>query len=253
LRERFVLEDLFAPREARLTLSLSDRLIIGGAVPAGADVALDPPEEIRSRHLLDRRELAIVCIEGSGTVTCDGDEHALRSEDILYVGQGTESVTLSGDDAVYYLVSALAHASRPTVLATRDEAQAVEVGDRVHASLRTIRKYVHQSGVASCQLAVGITTLESGSVWNTMPCHTHERRSEVYLYFGLAEDERVVHLCGRPQSTRSVILANRQAVISPPWSIHTGAGTAPYRFVWATGGENLAYNDMDPVDTRSLA
>jgi 4-deoxy-L-threo-5-hexosulose-uronate ketol-isomerase len=252
LRERFVLENLFSSGEVRLALSLGDRLVVGGAIPAGRDLSLPAPEELRCSHFLGRREVAIVCLAGSGTVRTDGAEHVVEAEDILYVGKGTQSVVLSGTDAIFYLVSAPAHQSLPTVLAHRRDAETVEVGDPAQASRRTLRKYVHEGGVASCELAVGITTLAEGSVWNTMPCHTHERRTEIYLYFGLAEDARVVHLCGRPSSTRSLILADRQAVISPPWSIHTGAGTQSYRFVWSTGGENLAYNDMDMVDTRDL-
>lgn len=252
LRDRFVVDELFAPKDIRLALSLGDRLVLGGAVPDGVDLVLSAPQELRAKHFLDRREMAVVCLAGSGAISCDGDKHEICAEEILYVGKGTESVVFSGDDAAYYFISAPAHEELPTVLAKRDDAQAIEVGEHERASCRTIRKYIHESGVASCQLAVGITTLEEGSVWNTMPCHTHERRTEVYLYFCLPDDARVVHLCGRPQSTRSVILADRQAVISPPWSIHTGAGTAPYRFVWSTGGENLAYDDMDVVDTRSL-
>ena len=252
VRERFVVEDLFAPGEVRLALSLSDRLVLGGAVPAGLTLELPAPDELRGRYFLARREVAVVCLAGSGVVRTDGTGHAICAEEILYIGKGTESVTFSGDDAVFYLVSAAAHESLPTVLARREQAEAVEVGEAAQASKRTIRKYVHEGGVKSCQLAVGITTLAEGSVWNTMPCHIHERRTEVYLYFDLAEDARVVHLCGRPESTRSLVLADRQAVISPPWSIHTGAGTRAYRFVWSTGGENLTYDDMDMVDTRSL-
>lgn len=252
LRERFVVDGLFAARDVRLALSLGDRLVLGGAVPDGADLVLPAPEELRSEHFLDRREMAVVCLSGSGAVSCDGSTYEMHDEEILYVGKGTEAVVFSGRDAVFYLISAPAHQQLPIVLATRDDAEATEVGEYKLASRRTIRKYIHQFGVASCELAVGITTLDDNSVWNTMPCHTHERRTEIYLYFGLPDDARVVHLCGRPESTRSVILSDCQAVISPPWSIHTGAGTAPYRFVWSTGGENLAYNDMDLVDTRSL-
>lgn len=251
LKERFIVSGLFVPGSVRLVLSQQDRILIGGAMPAGGTLDLPAPHELRCEHLCDRRELAVVCLEGNGAVDVDGTEHPVGAEDILYVGKGSRTVRLSGD-AVYYLVSAPAHESLPTELGTRDRAETLEIGDHRVASARTLRKYIHEDGIQSCELAVGITTLAEGSVWNTMPCHTHDRRTEVYLYFGLAEEERVVHLCGRPDETRSLILANREAVISPPWSIHTGAGTAPYRFVWSTGGENLAYNDMDPVETRSL-
>lgn len=252
LRDRFLVTDLFRAGEVRWVLSHHDRILIGGAVPNGGELELVPPPEIRAERFCDRREIGIVCLAGSGTVRADGQTLALREESIAYIGQGTRSVTLTGDDAVYYLVSAPAHRSHPTTVRTRDEADAVPVGEAVNAGARTIRKYVHQDGIASCELALGITTLEPGSVWNTMPCHTHDRRTEVYLYFGLAEPERVVHLCGEPTNTRSLIVSDRQAVINPPWSVHFGAGTSPYRFVWSTAGENLAYDDMDAVATATL-
>jgi 4-deoxy-L-threo-5-hexosulose-uronate ketol-isomerase len=221
-------------------------------MPAGQVLDVVPPAEVRAESLCDRRELGVVCLAGPGVATLDGTDHTMEAEDILYVGAGTQAISLSGD-ATFYLVSVPAHRPLPSTLIRRGEADVVEVGEDAAASKRTIRKYVHGDRVASCELAIGITTLAPGSVWNTMPCHTHDRRTETYLYFGLPEGERVVHLCGQPSSTRSMIVADRQAVISPPWSVHFGAGTAPYKFVWATGGENLAYNDMDPVDTASLA
>ncbi|QIS15775.1 5-dehydro-4-deoxy-D-glucuronate isomerase [Nocardia arthritidis] len=252
LRERFLVTDLFAEGEVRYTLSHHDRLLIAGAVPAGGELTLHPPAEIRAEKLCDRRELGIVCLSGGGSVTTDGVKHEVGAEDIVYVGHGTEEVAVAGD-AVFYIVSAPAHFAHPTTLIPRSAAQVVQVGSAERASERTLRKYVHEEGVRSCELALGITTLAPGSVWNTMPCHTHDRRTEIYLYFGLDPAERVVHLCGEPNRTRSIIVADRQAVISPPWSVHTGAGTAPYRFVWSTAGENLAYNDMDLVATEQLS
>lgn len=253
LRRRLVVDDLFGAGEVRWALSQQDRLLIGGAMPAGAELRLDAPDAIKADALLDRRELGVVCLAGSGTVTVDGDAHELAAEDILYVGRGSTELVLAGDDAVYYLVCAPAHESHPTTRIRKDEAQSAEIGEQRTASLRTLRKYVHDQGVQSATLALGITTIEPGNVWNTMPCHTHDRRTEVYLYFDVPADERVVHLYGRPDATRSVIMADRQAVINPPWSVHFGAGTAPYRFVWSTSGENLSYTDMDFVDTASLA
>jgi 4-deoxy-L-threo-5-hexosulose-uronate ketol-isomerase len=161
-------------------------------------------------------------------------------------------VEFGGSDARFYLVSAAAHQSHPTTLGRRDEVFAATLGEQAHANVRTIRRYVHADGIASDQLVLGITELAEGSVWNTMPCHTHERRTEIYLYFGLGPGERVVHLCGRPDATRSLIVSNEQAVISPPWSVHTGAGTANYAFVWAMAGENVAYDDLDMVATEEL-
>ncbi|MBU3065332.1 5-dehydro-4-deoxy-D-glucuronate isomerase [Nocardia sp. NEAU-G5] len=209
LRGRFLVADLFAAGELRFAFSQQDRLLIGGAVPAGGTLELTAPDEVRAENLCDRRELGIVCLEGQGTVRADGTEHAVRAEDIVYVGQGTKAVAVSGD-AVFYIVSAPAHRSYPTTLIPRSEAETVSIGEADKASARTLRKYVHDKGVQSCELALGITTLEPGSVWNTMPCHTHDRRTEIYLYFGLDAGERVVHLCGQPARTRSMIVADRR-------------------------------------------
>lgn len=251
LRARFVVEDLFAAGEVRWMLSHHDRILVGAALPAGGSLTLDAPPEVAAQHLCDRREVGIVCLEGTGTVTADDEKLDVVAEDIVYVGRGTTQVSVSGD-AVFYLVSAPSHEPHPTTLTHRADAETVPLGDQDHANVRTLRKYVHQGGVASSELALGITTIEPGSIWNTMPCHTHDRRTEVYLYFGLPAAERVVHLCGEPGATRSLIMADRQVVISPPWSIHTGAGTHSYKFVWSTAGENLAYDDMDPVATAEL-
>lgn len=251
LRGRFVLGELFADGEIRWALTHHDRILVGGAIPGGGSLELVPPHEIRAIGFCDRREIGIVCLSGSGTVVADGHELALDTEDIAYVGQGTKAVSVCGD-AVFYMISAPAHRAHPTTIGRRGDVESMQVGEAGTASARTIRKYIHVDGIASCEIAMGITTLDPGSVWNTMPCHIHDRRTEVYLYFDLPEDERVVHLCGEPQSTRSLVLADRQAVISPPWSIHTGAGTATYKFVWSTAGENLAWDDMDPVATCAL-
>lgn len=251
LRRRFLVPDLFQPGQVRLTLSHHDRLVVGGVVPAGAELPLPAPAELRAERFCDRRELAVVCLDGSGVVTVDGDRYPMQGEDVLYVGRGAGRVVFGGD-AGYYLVSAPAHAANPTALVRPTDAASQRLGEAATANLRTIRKYVHPDGAASCQLTLGITTLAEGSVWNTMPCHTHDRRTEVYLYFGLAGEDRVVHLCGRPDATRSMIVADRQAVISPSWSVHCGAGTGAYRFVWATAGENSAWDDMEPVPVGGL-
>jgi 4-deoxy-L-threo-5-hexosulose-uronate ketol-isomerase len=251
LRERFVLDGLFAPGEVRTALTHHDRVLIGGAMPRGGRLDLEAPEELRAAFLCERREVGVACLEGTGTVHADGKTHDVEAEDLVYVGRGTEHVAVEGE-GVFYFISVPAHDPLPTTLARRDDAEAVPLGDQDHANVRTLRKYVHQHGVQSCELAMGITTIEPGSVWNTMPCHTHDRRTEIYLYFDLPEDARVVHLCGQPDRTRSIVMADRQVVVSPSWSVHTGAGTSSYKFVWATGGENLAYDDMDFVDTRDL-
>jgi 4-deoxy-L-threo-5-hexosulose-uronate ketol-isomerase len=253
LRERFLMEDLFVAGEVRLVLSHHDRMVVGGATPAGSVLTLPVPEQLRAERFCDRRELAVVCLAGSGAVTVDAVDYKMAGHDVLYIGSGSGQVTFEGADARFYLVSTPAHASYPTSLAQRDGVEAVRLGDAAHANVRTIRKYIHADGIRSCQLVLGITELAEGSVWNTMPCHTHDRRTEVYLYFGLGAGERVVHLCGRPDATRSIIVADGQAVLSPPWSVHFGAGTASYAFVWAMGGENQAYTDMDQVPTEELA
>jgi len=251
LRGRFVLEDLFAPGEIRTALTHHDRILIGGAMPNGEALTLEAPAEIRAGYLCDRREVGIACLDGAGGVHADADSLEVKAEDIVYVGRGTRRIVLEGD-ATYYFISAPAHSPLPTTVARRDDVETVPLGDQANANVRTLRKYVHQHGVQSCELAMGITTIEPGSVWNTMPCHTHDRRTEIYLYFDLAQNDRVIHLCGQPQRTRSIVMAARQVVISPSWSVHTGAGTASYKFVWATAGENLSYDDMDFVDTQDL-
>jgi 4-deoxy-L-threo-5-hexosulose-uronate ketol-isomerase len=257
LRARFLVEDLFAEGEVRLTYSHHDRLTIGGAVPAGRKLTLPVPAQLRAVHFTNRRELAVVCLSGTGCVTVNDTVHELAALDVLYIGRGSTGqsvagIEFTGEDARFYLVSAPAHQTHPTALGRRDEVFSVTLGEHAHANVRTIRRYVHAEGIASDQLILGITEMAEGSVWNTMPCHTHERRTEVYLYFGLGDGERVVHLCGQPEATRSLIVANEQAVISPPWSVHTGAGTASYAFVWAMAGENVAYDDLDMVATEEL-
>jgi 4-deoxy-L-threo-5-hexosulose-uronate ketol-isomerase len=252
LRERFLVEDLFAEGEVRLTYSHHDRLVLGGAVPAGRPLPLPVPAQLRAEQFCARRELAVVCLGGSGTVTVDDAKHELTELDVLYAGRGARDVTFDGTDARFYLISAPAHQRHPTVLGRRDEVFSITLGEPAHANVRTIRRYIHTDGIVSDQLILGITELAEGSVWNTMPCHTHERRTEVYLYFRLGPGERIVHLAGQSHATRSLIVANEQAVISPPWSVHTGAGTANYAFVWAMAGENVAYDDMDVVATERL-
>jgi 4-deoxy-L-threo-5-hexosulose-uronate ketol-isomerase len=252
LRERFLVEDLFVDGEVRLTYSHHDRVVLGGALPAGHRLTLPVPPELRAEYFCARRELAVVCLGGSGTVAVDDAKYDLAELDVLYVGKGAQDIEFDGIDARYYLVSAPAHDRHPTAVGRRDEVFSVGLGEPAHANVRTIRRYIHADGISSDQLVLGITELAEGSVWNTMPCHTHERRTEVYLYFRLAPGERVVHLAGRPDATRSLIVANEQAVISPPWSVHTGAGTANYTFVWAMAGENVAYDDMDVVATERL-
>jgi 4-deoxy-L-threo-5-hexosulose-uronate ketol-isomerase len=250
LRDRFLLADLFTPGEVHLELTHHDRIVIGGACPDGGSLPLPVPDQLRAQTFTERRELAVVGIEGEGQVDVAGEKFTVGRGAVLYGGRGSGQVTFHGQ-AKYYLLSAPAHSEHPVTLVTRDDAEAARFGSPAEANVRTIRKYVGAAGAASDQLTVGITTLEEGSVWNTMPCHTHDRRSEIYMYFELGEG-RVLHMCGRPQETRSIVVADQQAVISPSWSVHFGAGTRNYSFVWSTAGENMSWDDMDPVDTADL-
>ncbi|MCG5211808.1 5-dehydro-4-deoxy-D-glucuronate isomerase [Streptosporangium sp. KLBMP 9127] len=247
LRRRFLVTEMFAPGEVRLAYSHEDRIVVGGA--AGS-VRLPDPAGLRAEHFLERRELGVVNVGGPGTVTVDGVAYDLAPRECLYAGRGSREVSFDGD--AFYLVSTPAHATFPTAKATLDDAEPVRLGGQEGSNDRTIYKYIHAKGIQSCQLVLGVTVLEPGSMWNTMPCHTHERRTEVYFYFGLPPGDRVVHLMGRPEETRNLIVADRQAVISPCWSVHCGFGTRNYAFVWAMGGENQAYDDMEPVAIGEL-
>lgn len=250
LRDRFVVSDLFAPGEIRWAYAHDDRIILGGAVLAGQTLELLPPAEIRAERFLDRRELGVVGLEGEVVVTADGESWQVAHHDVLYLPCGTQSVALSGTGAAY-LVSAPAYRRTEARLASRDEVTAVHLGSSDGANKRIIRKYIHADGIESNQLVLGITTLEAGSVWNTMPPHVHPRRTEVYFYDGLG-DAVLLHLMGEPGNTRQLLLHDRDVVVSPPWSIHSGAATAAYSFVWAMAGENIDYGDVEVVNPKDL-
>lgn len=250
LRKRFVVSDLFAPGEIRFAYAHDDRIVIGGAILAGQSLQLISPPELRAPNFLDRRELGIVGLKGSVTVTADGSSWDVGAHDVLYLPCGTESVAFTGDGAIY-LVSAPAYRRTTPVLASRDEVEALHLGSDEEANVRTIRKYVHADGIESNQLVLGITTLAAGSVWNTMPPHLHDRRTEIYLYDGLG-DAVLFHQMGEPTNVRQLILGDRDVVVSPPWSIHSGSATAAYSFVWAMAGENIDYTDVEAVDPGNL-
>lgn len=256
LRDAFLLGDLFAPGEARLTLSHLDRVIVGGIAPLAAPVALGPVPEVGTASLLDRREAAVVNIGGPGTVSAGEVVHTLGHREALYVGVGGGALSFAtvdpGEPALFYLVSAPAHRACPTVLIAREMARKVSLGSAADANARVIRQYVHPEVCESCQLLLGITEFEPGSVWNTMPAHRHDRRMEVYLYFGMSPQTRIIHLMGEPGETRHLVVANGEAVLSPPWSIHAGAGTGRYSFVWAMAGDNQDFADMDMVAMDAL-
>jgi 4-deoxy-L-threo-5-hexosulose-uronate ketol-isomerase len=256
LRQHFHIAGLFKPGEINLTYTHVDRFVAGGAVPLKDGLALTAPKPIGNASFLDRRELGIVNVGGAGTVAVGGARHALARGEALYVGRGAGEVTFhsasAGDPARFYLLSTPAHASHPTVRITEANAKRIDLGAPATANVRTIFQMIHPDVCASCQLVMGMTKLKEGSVWNTMPAHIHDRRSEVYLYLDLAPDTRVFHLMGEPQETRHIVMANEEAVISPGWSVHSGCGTSNYSFIWAMAGDNQDFTDMDFIAMDAL-
>jgi 4-deoxy-L-threo-5-hexosulose-uronate ketol-isomerase len=251
LRRAFHAGGLFADGEVRLVYTHYDRMIVGGAVPAGGALALDHVKETGTASVLDRREMAILNIGPPGTVEAGGTSHAMGKGDVLYLGRGSGPVTFSGAGR-FYILSAPAHATFPARLIRIGEAKQVRLGASETSNERTIYQFVHPDVMESCQLVVGYTQFAPGSVWNTMPAHLHDRRMEAYLYFDLAEDARVFHFMGEPQETRHLVMRNEEAVISPPWSIHCGCGTGAYTFCWAMAGDNVDYRDVEMVAMESL-
>jgi 4-deoxy-L-threo-5-hexosulose-uronate ketol-isomerase len=256
LRAAFLVQGLFRTGEATVRFFDLDRVALGGVVPARATIALPNPPELASEFFLERRELGIVNIGGPGGVRVDGAAHHLGNRDGLYAGRGSREVVFTSDDptrpARFYLVSYPAHATHPTTRVAPTDAQTVELGKADAANRRTLRRYFHLGGVRTAQLVMGVTDVETGSVWNTMPAHTHERRSEVYLYFDLPAEGVVFHLLGEPGETRHLVVREGEAVLSPGWSVHAGVGTARYGFCWAMGGENQAFTDMQEVAPDAL-
>jgi 4-deoxy-L-threo-5-hexosulose-uronate ketol-isomerase len=254
LRRHYLVEELFPADRVRAVYSHQDRMIVGGVAPTSetGPVALPAFDPLRSEFFCQNREAGIVNVgRGAGVVSVDGIEYELSHGDCLYVGRGSRDVSF-GEGGRYYLVSTSAHADHPTTLSRISEVEGTRLGGPEGSNDRTIYRHIHTGGVRSCELVLGVTVLEPGSMWNTMPCHTHDRRTECYLYFGLPEGQRIVHLMGRPDETRNIIVADEQAVISPSWSVHCGFGTASYSFVWAMGGENQAFEDMDHVAVTEM-
>lgn len=251
LRERLVIENLFQINKVTYVLSHHDRILIGGATLNQGQLQLEAPAGLSSEYLLERREMGLVCLSGNILVEVDSDSYKLKGEDIIYIALGSKDIKVSGTGDIYF-TSSMCHTKHQTTLISKENADAIVIGEKKNSSERTLRKYIHDQGVASSSMAMGITTIHEGSVWNTMPCHVHERRTEAYLYFDLDINEKVIHLFGEPNQTRNFVLSNKEAVISPAWSIHTGAGTANYKFVWATAGENITYSDFNLVETKNL-
>jgi 4-deoxy-L-threo-5-hexosulose-uronate ketol-isomerase len=251
LRDNFLIDDLFSEGQVRWTYTHYDRMAVGGAVPDGTPLLLETIKPTGTTSFLARRELIAVNIGAAGTISVDGTDHAIGPRDMLYIGMGAEDVRFGGDGARYYLLSAPAHASYPTRLLQQSSAKKLEMGSGETANERTIYQYVNPD-VQTCQLVVGLTQFAPGSVWNTMPAHVHDRRMEAYLYFDLKPDAFVVHLMGESDETRHLIVRNEEAVLSPPWSIHCGAGTGAYTFIWAMAGDNVDYTDAEKIPMEEL-
>jgi 4-deoxy-L-threo-5-hexosulose-uronate ketol-isomerase len=256
LRETFLLEGMFHPGAIEFAYVDLDRTVIGSAVPVGSPLVLETSPELRAEYFLERRELGVFNVGGAGSVEVDGKTFALDKLDCLYIGRGSRSVAFSSDDAAtpaaFYLLSYQAHAAYPTAMVKFADLEGLALGSTETCNKRKIYKAIHREGIKSCQLVMGFTLLESGSNWNTMPPHTHMRRSEVYFYFNVDPAHRVVHLMGPPDATRHLIMADREVVISPGWSIHAGVGTKSYGFCWGMGGENQDYGDMDVLTIADL-
>lgn len=256
LRKEFLIDNLMKPDSIQLVYTHFDRYIAGSAVPTKSSLTLETIDPLKSEYFLERRELGVINIGAKGSVTVDGIIHDLDHREALYIGQGRKSIVFKSEDstnpAQFYINSAPAHKSYPVKKIGIDDVEVIELGAPETANARTLRKYIVNSVVNVCQLQMGMTTLKPGSSWNTMPAHVHDRRMEVYFYFEVPEDQAVCHFMGEPQETRHIWMANHQAVISPPWSIHAGSGTSSYSFIWGMAGENLDYGDMDHCKINEL-
>ena len=256
LRKHYLIEKVFIEDEVNLVYSHVDRVIAGGIIPVKKALKLEGCKELGSEYFLERRELGVINIGGDGKVVIDGTEYEVKSREGLYVGMGSKELVFTSVDeknpAKFYINSSPAHKTYPTVMINLEKANKVHLGDLANSNKRTIYQYVHPAVCQSCQLVMGMTMLEPNNMWNTMPCHTHERRMEVYLYFDMTDDNKVFHLMGEPNETRHIVMGNEQAVISPSWSIHSGVGTKNYTFIWGMAGENQTFTDMDHVAMDDL-
>lgn len=256
LRSNFLIDTVFQPGKIVLTYTHIDRVIAGGCMPTSDPIALGDGGVTGTDFFLERRELGVINVGAPGVISLDGQDYEIDEREALYVGCGIRKVEFRSRDsarpAKYYINSTPAHRSLPAKKITREMASPEKLGDAESCNSRTIYKYLVPDVVETCQLLMGLTELERGSIWNTMPCHTHERRMEIYFYFGMSEDNVVFHMLGRPNETRHIVVRNEQAVISPSWSIHSGVGTASYSFIWGMAGENQVFSDMDFVDMTDL-
>ncbi|MBC9795159.1 5-dehydro-4-deoxy-D-glucuronate isomerase [Sinomicrobium weinanense] len=255
LRDEFLIEPVFREDEIKLTYSMYDRYIVGGAMPVKKDLVLEAIPYLKSENFLDRREMGVINVGATGKITVDGVEYILNKKEALYIGKESKEVIFSASgegQPFFYINSAPAHQKFPTKKVGRDDAEIINLGDDKSANKRILNKLIVNSIVETCQLQMGLTELVEGNIWNTMPAHTHERRMEAYFYFDLEEGQTVCHFMGQPQETRHIFMQNHQAVLSPEWSIHSGAGTSNYTFIWGMAGENLDYGDMDVCPPNEL-
>lgn len=256
LRENFLVQQLMQPGTIQLLYSHYDRMIIGGVMPVAIPVQLQTDDELKAEFFLQRREMGVINVGGKGTVTADGTAYDLEKLECVYLGKGTRQVQFSSSQAdapaLFYILSAPAHQVFPNRKMAKDEVAPVELGDISTSNRRTIYKYIHNDGIQSCQLVMGLTRLDEGSVWNSIPPHTHTRRMEAYFYFDLEETQRVFHFMGQPQQTRHLVVANHEAVIAAPWSMHFGVGTSSYGFIWGMAGENKEFTDMDQIAVSAI-
>jgi len=256
LRRHFLIRSIFVPGQITLTYSYVDRMIVGGATPAEEVLKLAATKELGTEYFLQRREMGIINIGGPGSISVDGRKFAVGSRDGFYISMGSKEVSFESVDptspAKFYFNSAPAHRPYPTRLVTIEQAQKIKLGSDIECNKRVINQFIHPAVLETCQLVMGMTVFSPGSVWNTMPAHTHERRMEVYFYFDMPEDKVVFHFLGKPEETRHLVVRNEEAVISPSWSIHSGVGTGSYTFIWGMAGENQTFTDMDHVSMDSL-
>jgi 4-deoxy-L-threo-5-hexosulose-uronate ketol-isomerase len=256
LRENFLVQNLMLPGKIELVYSHYDRMIIGGAVPTTTTISLPEEVELKANFFLERREMGVINVGGKGTVTADGVAYEIDKLECVYLGKGTKDVVFSSNTAdapaQFYILSVPAHQTYPSRKMTKTEAAPVNLGEIATSNKRTIYKYIHNDGIESCQLVMGLTVLEAGSVWNSVPPHTHTRRMEAYFYFDVDAAQRVFHFMGEPHETRHLVIANHEAAISAPWSMHYGVGTSNYGFIWGMAGENKEFTDMDPVPIATI-
>ena len=256
MRENFLIENLFVPGEIKFVYSHVDRIIVGAAVPTEQAISIQGSKELGTDYFLERREMGVINIGGPGVIVADGVRVEMETKAGLYIGEETKKVSFESVDAKnpakFYINSAPAHAVYPLHKIGYADANKRYLGTPEEANVRTLNQYIHPDVCKSCQLSMGMTELQTGSLWNTMPSHTHERRMEVYLYFDMSDNDVVFHMMGEPQETRHLVMKNEEAVISPSWSIHSGVGTKAYTFIWGMVGENLNFDDMDHIQTRDL-